>query len=243
MPIVSATELSLVDIFFLTVIVLGLPLETLLNLKKGRAELASGVPGVRVKHYSQTIYMLWGISLPLLVFWAVSERSWADLGFALETGWLAYTGRGLAGLIAAFFVYQHSLVARSAETRQQFQSGLAKNTLMTNFMPQTDEERRVFNILGVTAGITEEIIFRAFLIWAFAWFMPIWAAAGAALLVFTLLHLYQGANQLPAVFAMGGLITLVFVLSGSIWPAIALHIFVDVINNSTVWKARTLSTA
>ena len=70
-----------------------------------------------------------------------------------------------------------------------------------------------------------------------------WAAAGVALLVFTGLHAYQGVNQLPAVFAMGGLITLVFVLSGSIWPAIALHIFVDVINNSTVWKARTMAPA
>ena len=47
----------------------------------------------------------------------------------------------------------------------------------------------------------------------------------------------------PAIFLMGGLVTLVFIVSGSIWPAIALHIYVDVINNSMVWKARGIEDA
>jgi len=111
---------------------------------------------------------------------------------------------------------------------------------MSNFMPHTEEERKVFDLMGVTAGITEEIIFRAYLIWALSLLMPVWAAALCALVVFTLLHIYQGAKQLPAIFLLGGTMTLVFLLSGSIWPAIALHVFVDLINNSTIWKARTL---
>lgn len=243
MPFLNASGLSLVDIFFLAVIVIGLPLETLLTLKKSRAELASGEPGARVKHYTQTIYLLWGITLPLMVFWAMSGRGWAELGFTLQMGWLAYAGWALAALIALFFFYQHKLVTGSAETRQDYRDGLAKNPIIANFMPQTADERYVFNIMGITAGITEEIIFRAFLIWSFAWFLPIWAAALVALGVFTVLHLYQGAAQLPGIFLMGALVTLVFVLSGSIWPAIALHIFVDVINNSTLWKARTMAVA
>lgn len=240
MPFLNATGLSLVDIALLAVIIIGLPLEALLTLKKGRAELASGAPGVRIKRYTQTIMLLWGIALPLIVLWAVSDRSWADLGFQIQTGPLAYAGWGLAALMAIFFTYQFSMVSRSASVREQFRSSLAQDTLMSDFLPQNDEERRLFNLVGVTAGITEEIIFRGYLIWALALFMPLWVAAGGALLIFTVLHLYQGAKRLPTIFLFSAMVTLVFVLSGSLWPAIALHIFGDVINNSTIWKARAV---
>lgn len=239
MPILSVESLSLVDIVMLAVIIVGLPLESLLTLKSGRAELASGRPGARIKHYAQTILMLWGLALPVIVLWAVNGRDWADLGFQIEAGAVAAVGWALAGLIAFFFTYQFALVARSSSAREQFRDGLAKDPLMSNFMPHTDAERRIFNLMGVSAGIAEEIIFRGYLIWALSLFMPLWVAAIVALMVFTLLHLYQGAKKLPVIFISSGLATLVFVLSGSLWPAIAMHIFVDVMNNQMVWKART----
>ena len=238
MPFLSADSLSLVDIAMLAVIVIGLPVEALFNLKKARLELASGKPGVRIKHYTQTILLLWGISLPIIVLWASGDRAWGLLGFELQTGPIALAGWGLAAAMCLFFVFQYASIARSESARQEFRHGLEKNPNMSNFLPHTDAERRLFNVLGISAGIAEEIIFRGYLIWAFALFMPIWAAALAALAVFTLLHLYQGANQLFGIFILGALVTLVFLLSGSIWPAIAVHIFVDVINNQTIWKAR-----
>ena len=238
MPVLNATGLSLVDIFLLSVIIIGLPLEALLTLKKSRAELASGKPGVRVKHYTQTIFLLWGVALPILVLWAASGRDWAELGFTLHSGWGPLAGWGLAGLIALFFVIQFTAILKSKSAKEQLRNGLAKSPIMTNFLPHTDDERKLFHLLSVTAGITEEIIFRGFLIWAFSLFVPVWVAALAALLLFTILHAYQGAAQLPAVFIMGGLVTLIFVLSGSIWPAIAIHVFVDMINNSMTWAAR-----
>lgn len=238
MPILSAESLSLVDIVMLAVIVIGLPLETLLTLKSGRAELASGKPGVRIKRYTQTIFLLWGLALPIIILWATSGRDWAALGFQVQSGTIAIAGWALAGLMAIFFVYQLALVTRSASVRDDFRNGLAKDEIMSNFMPQTEAERRVFNLMGVSAGIAEEIIFRGYLIWALSLFMPVWVAATGALLVFTLLHLYQGAKQLPTIFMFAALATLVFVLSGSLWPAIAVHIFIDVINNQTIWKAR-----
>lgn len=238
MPFLSTEGLSLVDIAMLVVIVLGLPMEALLNLKKGREELASNAPGVRVKHYTQTILLLWAISLPVIVLWAVSGRDWAEIGFQIPTGPYAMYGLGLAGLITMFFLYQHAVVSKSREAREKYRDGILGNARIANFMPHTDDERQLFNLMGVTAGITEEIVFRGYLIWVLSLFAPLWVAALIALALFTVLHLYQGADQLPSVFGMGGLLTLVFVLTGSLWPAIALHIFVDVINNQTVWTAR-----
>ena len=62
-----------------------------------------------------------------------------------------------------------------------------------------------------------------------------------ALVVFTLLHAYQGPKNMSVVFLMGGIVTLIFVLSGSIWPAIAVHIFVDILNGQTISKARQVA--
>lgn len=238
MPFLSAESLSLVDIILLAVILVGLPLETFINLKRTRAELASEAPGVRVKHYTSIIFLLWAVSLPIIVMWAISGRAWGDLGFQIETGLMSLSGWLLAALVMAFFIYQFCLVSGSEKVRQQFRDGLANDPVMSGFMPKTTEERQLFNLLGFTAGITEEIIFRAYLIWAFSLFLPLWGAALASLVIFTMLHLYQGPKNLPAVFMIGALVTLIYVLSGSIWPAIAVHIFVDIINNSTVWKAR-----
>jgi len=240
MPFLNADGLSLVDIVMLAIIVIGLPLEGLLTVKNTRARLRSGAPGVRVKHYTSTIMLLWGISLPILVMWAVSERGWDALGFKIQTGMMPLIGWVLAALMTAFFIYQFVLVSASAKVRQQFRDGLLKDDVMAGFMPNTADERHLFNLLAITAGITEEIIFRGYLIWAFSLFLPLWAAALASLLVFTILHSYQGAKNLPAIFVVSALVTLIFVLSGSIWPAIAVHVFVDILNNLTVSKARAV---
>src|SRR6056297_3339142 len=117
MPFLNADGLSLVDIVMLAVILIGLPLESFLSLKKSRAELASGAPGVRIKHYTSTITLLWAIALPIIVLWATSGRGWDALGFQVESGWIAVSGWALAGLVAALFVYQFASVSNSNETR------------------------------------------------------------------------------------------------------------------------------
>lgn len=239
MPFLSAESLSLVDIIMLAVILIGLPLETLINLKQTRADLASGEPSVRIKHYTSTILLLWGVALPILVLWAVSDRGWDALGFRLQTDLMSLSGWALAALITAYFIYQNVLVSASQKVRTQFRETLSKDAVMSGFLPHSAEDRHLYNLLSITAGITEEIIFRGYLIWAFGLFIPLWGAALCALVVFTLLHAYQGPKNLPAIFLMGGLVTLIFVLSGSIWPAIAVHIFVDILNGRTITKARS----
>lgn len=238
MPFLTADGLSLVDIAMLAIIMIGLPLETLLTVKHTRAKLASGAPGVRVSHYTSTIMYLWAVALPIVVLWAASGRDWAALGFHFEAGAMVSTGWLLAGVITLFFGYQYLAISMSEKGRQQLREGIARNPVMDGFMPQTSDERHLFNLLGITAGITEEIIFRAYLIWALATVMPIWAAALISLAIFTFLHIYQGAKILPAVFVIGGLVTLIYLWSGSIWPAIAVHVIVDILNNLTVFKAR-----
>lgn len=238
MPIFSPDSLSIVDIVLLGVILVGLPLESVYSRGKTRARLASNEPGIRGKLYRETIAMLWIVTLPILVIWAVSQRSWPELGLGFGTGWQVWAGWGLAALPAIFFIGQFAMIASSTSAREQINAQLDRNIPLSRFLPHTKSEYRTFRLAGITAGITEEIIFRGYLIWALSLFTPLWAAAIISLIVFTVLHLYQGAQQLPFVFVTGAWFTLIVIVSGSLWPAIALHIFIDVINNDIVWTAR-----
>jgi len=99
-------------------------------------------------------------------------------------------------------------------------------------MPKTDKEYRRAMLLGVTAGVTEEIIFRGYLIWVLALFMPIWLAGAASIGVFVLLHLYQEKAGLIQVTMFATVATVLYILCGSLWPLIILHIGVDLLNVS-----------
>lgn len=238
MPILSLDPLSVFDIALLAIICLGLPVQAELSREKVRARILSGEAGARERLYRSTIVMLWTLALLVLGLWLVAGRGWAELGFVAGHGWTLGVGWGLAALVSGFFTWQWFGVMRSDAVRRKFCTELEAMGENLYFLPQSEAEFRLFRTTAVTAGITEEIIFRGFVIWGFAHVMPVWAAAALSLAVFTWLHRYQGLAQLLPVFLIGLVMTVIVVLSGSLWPAIGLHVVVDLLNGETVRAAR-----
>jgi uncharacterized protein len=82
--------------------------------------------------------------------------------------------------------------------------------------------------ISINAGIVEEIFFR--LLMPFAWF-AITGNAVVALLVsvvlFGLVHAYQGVVGVVATMAIGAMLTLVYLATQQIWLAILLHACID----------------
>ncbi|QDU69446.1 CPBP family intramembrane glutamic endopeptidase [Engelhardtia mirabilis] len=119
------------------------------------------------------------------------------------------------------------------------QRTLAQSAAAAPFLPRTPREEAGWIWLSITAGFCEEIIFRGFLLaYALAWatgeFAPpspdqpaAWAAAVFVSLAFGASHLYQGKREAAKVVVFGSSLSVLYVLSGSIWPSILLHIFVD----------------
>ncbi|MCA8900113.1 MAG: CPBP family intramembrane metalloprotease [Hyphomonas sp.] len=237
MPIFSPDALSLVDILLACLLVIGLPLEGELARGGVLAKVRAGAPGARIRLYRQTIFMLWGLTLPLLVVWAVAGRDWAALGFGIAGGWTALAGWALAALACGFFLLQYFNVRLSPAARAEARKVFSKMDGALCFLPATEKERGLYRLTGLTAGITEEILFRGYLIWAFGLIVPVWAAAAASLALFVFLHRYQGRAGLIQVAGIGIVLTLVVLLSGSTWPAIALHIVTDIANGETAWQA------
>ncbi|HET9988650.1 MAG TPA: CPBP family intramembrane glutamic endopeptidase [Kofleriaceae bacterium] len=96
--------------------------------------------------------------------------------------------------------------------------------------PTTPRERRYFALVAITAGITEEIIYRALPFAMLALWWPggdprIYAVIVAVL--FGLAHVYQGPAGMAATTLLGLLLGLIYAGTGSLLPCMVLHAVVD----------------
>jgi uncharacterized protein len=83
-------------------------------------------------------------------------------------------------------------------------------------------------LLVVTAGVTEEILYRGYAIGlGQVLFGSVWVAASLSLLAFTLAHLNWRASHLVSVAVAGGAVTVLFVLSRDLTACILAHTLVD----------------
>jgi uncharacterized protein len=82
--------------------------------------------------------------------------------------------------------------------------------------------------LVVTAGVTEEILYRGYAIgMGQVMFGGVAVAASVSLLVFTLAHLNWHASHLISVAVAGGAVTVLFVLSRDLGACILAHTLID----------------
>lgn len=201
-------------------------------------------PDLLPSSYRKTILLLWVFGIFTLWVWGSQGRSFADLGF--DPG---ASGIGpwvwLATFVICGLLLWHSFRAGThLDTAQSIMQSLAKEDGVSDVMPRTRADYRLFKMVSLTAGITEEIMFRGFLIWFFAHWVPLWAAAVLSVVAFVLAHLYQKSiTALAQVAGIAAVLTLVYLLSGSLWPAIVLHIVIDLTSNATIWRARQLTEA
>lgn len=95
-------------------------------------------------------------------------------------------------------------------------------------LPRNRPELGYASGLAVNAGLSEELLFR----WALPALLfvvtgePL-SAFGLALLLFAGLHAYQGLPGILGTLVVGLLLTAVYVVSGSVWLAIVVHIVFD----------------
>ncbi|WP_235532807.1 CPBP family intramembrane glutamic endopeptidase [Sphingomonas sp. Leaf412] len=131
---------------------------------------------------------------------------------------------GPMGLAALGGVLLGGLVAAALERRGR-KVGLGD---VERVLPRSRAELRWAAALAVTAGITEELFFRLLLPLLIAAVTGC-AVAGFAVacVLFGLAHRYQGPAGVVATMAVGALLTIVYLSTGSLWAAMALHAAID----------------
>ncbi len=188
-------------------------------------ELRGEVP--RTAIYASSAVALWGLAaITVIVTWRShlgrANLRLVPLGPGPLLGWAAATtAAGLAVLFAWRLL------------------GARESPLLRDLLPVTGRDRLGFIGLSATAGATEELVFRGFLLFALT------AASGSVGLalvlssaVFGVAHAYQDAAGSVRAGVLGALLAGCAVLAGSLFPAMLAHAAIDLL--SGLWLSRWL---
>jgi uncharacterized protein len=184
----------------------------------------------RIRLYVMSSATLW--VLAFLAVWAAQASRFpaATIGFD-RIGTRPFIAWTVFGLGAAALLMAITKLMR-----------LPESAALEHLLPRSIKERIVFVGAAITAGITEEIVFRGFLISALALVLPnVWLAALVSSIVFGMLHAYQGWIGMGRTAVLGFALAVPFLLTSSIMPSIVAHIVIDLIGG--LWFARALRAA
>ncbi len=211
------------------------------RLKQGRDD-----PRVKVRSYWKTIALLW---LAALYAWAISgSRIFAAPLLRTALPWLT---RGPApqiagGLIvggAAGLLIVPLAAWRSASLRQRLARPYAA---LDFFLPTRPAEFRLFPFVCLTAGVCEEVLFRAFLLSyfsAYPYHPGAWPALIAASLVFGIAHLYQGIAGVVMTAVLGFALSMLYLWTGNLVAPMLLHTIIDLRVWVVLWLNRNAAPA
>ena len=200
----------------------------------------SDMRGVRDKEKSpseaERLKMYGGIRLRLALMAVISVSAWglaglplAQLGLQWGSGWRIFAAWSVVFVVLAAMTMQTGLAIRTAERRRTTARAMNDDESLAVLRPVTSREIWSFAGVGLTAGVTEEIIFRGFLSAVFALILPLWTAIILANALFVFAHIYQGWKGMLRIVPVTILMAFVASLGESLYPAIVLHIGVDLI--------------
>jgi membrane protease YdiL (CAAX protease family) len=182
--------------------------------------------------------------IPAYVASALTISALALAGCALGYRRAGWGGLGLGAISlqewatwsAAVLIASAGVVLLLYEVRRR--AGIPESPLLKALIPRSRQEKWLFAGLSLAAGVGEEVAFRGYALGTLAPFLggP-WGAAAFTSVVFGLLHAYQGPIGMARTTLLGFLLAASFVISGSLWPAIAAHVALDLLGG-LLWGDR-----
>ncbi len=233
----SAIDATIFDHVLLLLLLVALPAGGWYSIQRVRRQLAAGIPYTsRITDYRNNMLIMWGVTFAALAAWFYLGRDWAIIGLLLPGG-----GYGLMGLALLLCV---ALVGMSAYSEIQVRNSdsVARTFVDASrgfefALPHSDRDLRWFYGMSVTAGVTEEILYRGFLIAYLSGYMPMLGAVLVSTLIFGIAHSYQGRAGILRTSVVGLVLATMYVTSGSLLLPIIAHILVDVFGGRAIHLA------
>ena len=204
------------------VLIIGLiyPAYFLFTYKKTNNRIKNDA-NYRLVDYKQTIFIFWVLT------WLVISNTFIDKSMALNF-YPAFNIIGiiLAALILIFIILQ--IVTSKVSTMEKAESVIEKMKDNYHYLPKSKREFIWFNLLSLSAGICEEIIFRLFI---FSYLLENTNLAIAFILtniIFAITHVGSGKQHILSAFILGLLFTAIYYFTSNIWLSMILHSAIDI---------------
>ncbi|MCP3902761.1 MAG: CPBP family intramembrane metalloprotease [Planctomycetes bacterium] len=206
----------------------------LLAVRGQRRMKATGVTfdtSTKISTYWTNSIVLAVAGSAVLVAWTLGDRETQELGLRAGDPDQRWLTAALAAVFGVWYVAEGIWHVGTAKQRARTAARLRRDT---PFVPETRRELAHFTVLALSAGVWEELVFRGFLITYLAWFagdsiVGLVAAVMIPAAIFGFSHLYQGWKYVFKIAFMAGVFGAIFVVSGSLWLLMALHVVVDLI--------------
>ncbi|MGO8797220.1 MAG: CPBP family intramembrane glutamic endopeptidase [Candidatus Sulfotelmatobacter sp.] len=191
--------------------------------QRARKRIAAGVPNAKLKLFRSIVAeQVVTTALPLAI-WREGRISAAALGLIAP--------RSLVLTTAVLAVILGLLVWSSLKLRPKAEKVRAKlDDKIGALLPDSLPERRWFAAVSVGAGISEELVFRGFLIYYFGVYIPQLNPLEKVLLAslfFGLGHLYQGRTAIVSTGLMGLALAGLYLMTGSLLLPVLVHAALD----------------
>jgi membrane protease YdiL (CAAX protease family) len=175
-------------------------------------------------------------ALLIVGFFALSGRPLREIGLkgldlrmsGLSRG-IIYPTVALYFLYLTYTLYSIILFKFSGKARAKAASALPKN--LAFFLPVSRNEKKIWDFVALNAGLTEELIYRGYLLYALplvfpAISLPLILAASS--FIFGIGHFYQGLEALKPLI-LGLLFGFFYIVFDSLFPVMLVHILQDLV--------------
>ncbi len=225
---------TLFTLFILLLLAVVFPIQGVRDFQVLARQTSEGDADARVNFYKGYLKWLWPLTIGLLAWWLSSGNGLKSIGLIPVADGRQWIAIGVGVLVMLAQVIYLATVSRNADGLAEIRKQIGE---LSNLAPQTRTERRLFDMVSITAGVCEEILYRGLLLATLVSLVGTWPAVAITSLIFGLGHAYQGISGIAKTGLVGLALALLTVFSGSLFTAIVLHAVVDLASGRIMGKA------
>ncbi|MGY2064076.1 CPBP family intramembrane glutamic endopeptidase [Blastococcus sp. SYSU DS0619] len=195
--------------------------------------------GARRSFYRRLLVLEWGLAVVAFVVWlAAPGVDAAAVGLVWPREWPGPGSAAVVVLVLLFVVASTRQLrsgvllemARPARRPGEGRHAEPPGQSTLALLPRTADERRLFTVVGITAGVCEEWLYRGFflaVVAAVAGGAPSLVLVVVAAVAFGLAHAYQGRAGIVLTGVLGGVMAALYLDTGSLLLPVLLHALID----------------
>jgi membrane protease YdiL (CAAX protease family) len=220
-------QLDFNDFAFLTALAIALAIT--LNSSRDRAKITAlddGPDERRVRIYRSIALAQLLLAALVLVAWRLADRSWAELGLGYPGTWQFWAVAAAVALAAGAYWIGAWVIRHLDGDRLEMREFVVKSGASKLF-PRSARELAHWRILAASTA-AEELFYRGFILAYATAATDLLTASVLSCALFALAHGYQGVSGMLTTGMFGALLLLAYLISGSLWPGIVLHVVQNV---------------